>query len=433
MNPSDEEEEEVVMMEDHSNHQHLTSSNSTEAGPVLQQEDTAVHTDIAADLPPPPLLPPAVHGYLGLSLQAVERSAPLEEGSIVSLPLILLRGVVLFPSEALPLRFFSLDHIRLVQSFVQDRGDDRDHPIHLGILNTKRMYSSLLSLGRMYGHNQPTIDLYENVGSTAEISSINNTDGNEASEGGIVKAIGRHRFRVLPPSTPDSQGNCHSCLPFFPVCFVSHLLLPPNKLLSLSFYLSTAYTVRNGVMWARCLILKEASVPSLMSILPVSSQPLRHLARSSNRHQITHWSPRHVMARSCPYELMRKAKAILKSVAAWEGISRRGGNSDDGEDIAVIDPDEDEGEPNGSRGEEGGEEEDPVAFSYRLAANLPLEDIARQRLLSAENVVYRLRQEIKLLQTGANKALCCSVCKIPLAQKSKSVNNNLLLLRSTGT
>jgi len=102
-------------------------------------------------------------------------------------------------------------------------------------------------------------------------------------------------------------------------------------------------------------------------------------------------------------------------VAAWEGIKGASGLA-----LARL-AEKQEGED----GREGGREEDvvgvavePVAFSFRLAANLPLDDKARQELLSMESVVYRLRKEIKLLKDTAESKLCCAECENPLARKA---------------
>ena len=56
--------------------------------------------------------PHSPHRYLGDTVEDVSRGCPLVEGSIVELPLILLRGVVLFPGETLPLRLYNTDYVR---------------------------------------------------------------------------------------------------------------------------------------------------------------------------------------------------------------------------------------------------------------------------------------------------------------------------------
>lgn len=87
---------------------------------------------------------------------------------------------------------------------------------------------------------------------------------------------------------------------------------------------------------------------------------------------------------------------------------------------------------------------DPVAFSFRLAANLPLDDELRQRLLAADTLVDRcvlgsdsspfdftrsyipssrsrhtisLRLLLALLKESATRRLCCARCRRPLAAK----------------
>ncbi len=113
--------------------------------------------------------------------------------------------------------------------------------------------------------------------------------------------------------------------------------------------------------------------------------------------------------------LVQKAQGIIHSVAAWEGIEGASGMA-----LARL-VEKQEGE---HKGHSGGEEDtadisvEPVAFSFRLAANLPLDDKARQELLSMQSAVYRLRKEIKLLKDTSERRLCCAGCGNPVASKA---------------
>ncbi|CAN0288317.1 unnamed protein product, partial [Hapterophycus canaliculatus] len=58
---------------------------------------------------------------------------------------------------------------------------------------------------------------------------------------------------------------------------------------------------------------------------------------------------------------------------------------------------------------------DPTLFSFWLAANLPLDDDARQELLMLDSVVMRLRLEVKHLEKSRRRALCCAGCGMGVA------------------
>lgn len=163
---------------------------------------------------------------------------------------------------------------------------------------------------------------------------------------------------------------------------------------------------RQGVPHARVRILPE-DLPAPLC-LPQWQRPLSTAA--SKRHQSTYWSSSVSSCLSASH-LVRKAQRIIHSVAAWEGIKGASG-------LALARLAEEQ------EGEDGREEDvvgvavEPVAFSFRLAANLPLEDKTRQALLSMDSVVYRLRKEIKLLRDTAESKICCAGCANPLASKA---------------
>lgn len=154
------------------------------------------------------------------------------------------------------------------------------------------------------------------------------------------------------------------------------------------------WIIRDGVPFGRVRILPENCLGPPRSIPPVSCR---------RRHQSTYW-PAWVHTLLSAPALVRRAKGILESVAAWEGV--RGVT---GSQLAGMAAPKEEHDQNC--------EEDPVAFSHRLAANLPLTDAMRLRLLSTESVVYRLRLEIALLKHTAHNNLCCAQCQAVLASK----------------
>lgn len=137
----------------------------------------------------------AVHDYLHTDgMEPVARAAPLSEGATLELPLLLLRGVVLFPGEALPLRLHS-DHIRLVMTLA-NRQQRSGTAGHLGVLNTRRP-SSLAPQ-----QHPDLMSLCESVGTTAELLEVEAAEHWTAEEGMAAKARGRHRFRIIPLGAP---------------------------------------------------------------------------------------------------------------------------------------------------------------------------------------------------------------------------------------
>eukprot|EP00891_Asterochloris_glomerata_P007213 jgi/Astpho2/7213/Aster-x0762 len=69
---------------------------------------------------------------------------------------------------------------------------------------------------------------------------------------------------------------------------------------------------------------------------------------------------------------------------------------------------------------------DPLALSYWLAANMPLEDDTRQKLLECPSVSARLRQELSIMRSLA--AIRCLICSVELASLQ-----HLLSMSEAGT
>jgi len=150
----------------------------------------------------------AVHGYLPTAgMEPVARAAPLLGGDLLELPLLLLRGVVLFPGESLPLRLHSLEYVRLVLTLASQQ-QRSGRPAHLGVLNTRQLSSSP-------PQQQPALmELCEGVGTSAELLEMETGDQWSAEEGMAARARGRHRFRIIPPGAPGhgSYACMHACM-----------------------------------------------------------------------------------------------------------------------------------------------------------------------------------------------------------------------------
>lgn len=144
---------------------------------------------------------PSVHDYLPTAgMETVARAAPLGEGTVLELPLLLLPGVVLFPGESLPLRVHSLDYTRLLLTLASQQQRSRASGHHLGVLNM-RQPSHLAP-----NEHPQMLDLRKAVGTTAELIEVETAGNWSVEEGMAAKARGRHRFRIIPPGQPGHGG-----------------------------------------------------------------------------------------------------------------------------------------------------------------------------------------------------------------------------------
>jgi Lon protease-like protein len=128
-------------------------------------------------------------------MESVARAAPLEEGATLELPLLLLRGVVLFPGETLPLKLHSFNHVRLIMTLASQQ-QRSGTPAHLGVLNTRRLSSTAPE------EHPALMELCEGVGTTAELLEVQTADDWNVEEGLAGTARGRHRFKLIAPGTP---------------------------------------------------------------------------------------------------------------------------------------------------------------------------------------------------------------------------------------
>jgi cereblon len=109
----------------------------------------------------------------------------LEEGAEIELPILALQGVVLFPNETLPLRFFRLEQVRLLR---QMHARALTHN-HVGIVNVG-------------GGRQRTSAC--TVGTTAELVRILNDEAGAPQPATIAAMLkGRQRFQILKLSRRD--------------------------------------------------------------------------------------------------------------------------------------------------------------------------------------------------------------------------------------
>lgn len=117
---------------------------------------------------------PTRHQYLGEEMDEFSGRTYHEPGSHITLPLLMLPGLVLVPGQTLPLHLFQPQSVSMMKNIIEK---DRT----FGMVNAR------------YGINQS--QLLAAIGTTAEIFSMK-----EESDAGIntlrIKATGRQRFRI---------------------------------------------------------------------------------------------------------------------------------------------------------------------------------------------------------------------------------------------
>jgi hypothetical protein len=97
--------------------------------------------------------------------------------------------------------------------------------------------------------------------------------------------------------------------------------MPNSKLVT-----TAGLTTRQGVLWARVRILAEDTPPPVAQAYPLP-RPLRAWALSRRQGQsqacAAFWPP-WVWRQADPAVLTERAQAVLRSVAAWEGVKGGG-------------------------------------------------------------------------------------------------------------
>ncbi|CAM9387719.1 unnamed protein product [Pylaiella littoralis] len=404
------------------------STESAAIAAVAVAAGAGVPSAAAGPAPIAPLPTPATHAYLG---EATTGSAltrkDLEVGSTVEMPILSLPGVVLFPGESLPLRLHNPAYAMLAESLLGagavagggDRGgrgggesSERQAARHLGVVNRLKARA-----GGLLVRTSP-------VGTTAEIrsghggSAGEDADGSGGGGGLAVMARGRHRFRLV-----EDLG------------------------------------WRRGVRYWKVAISLDLCPGPLRPPIPRAFRDFPGPARGGGGRG--YWAmatPRFVVDANSPAGLAERAASLLReqreplipddpppaaapraeaaAVVAATVTVERNGPGGVAEAAAEVFVRRRKLQGVGS-GEEGGadyssseEEEaggggrlvsrrrgklDPTLFSFWLAANLPLDDEARQELLMLDSVVMRLRLEVKHLEKSRRRALCCAGCGTGIA------------------
>lgn len=133
------------------------------------------------------LLPePSTHSYLGDSLEDVHQRVYYEENEKLSIPVVFLENIVLFPTETLPLRVHDANFVSFLQTYQQNRSQNNDNiPILIGVIGKFR---------RKTGSGLRSLRWNTSIIGTVAEATATKFEEEEA----VIKAKGRYRFRLLP-------------------------------------------------------------------------------------------------------------------------------------------------------------------------------------------------------------------------------------------
>ncbi|CAG5126153.1 unnamed protein product, partial [Candidula unifasciata] len=162
---------------------------------------------------------PSAHSYLGSDLEDVRGRTIFEESSIVTLPLLLLPGVVLVPGQVIPLQLYTQRLVAVVRKVA-----DKDRTF--GVINLSKNYDEE---GRQH---------ISSVGCTAEIFSMKDEMDEPSGISTVrVKARGRQRFKVVEMKS-EITGDLTGTVKILPEVSLVHVLegarLPSHRKLMVS-------------------------------------------------------------------------------------------------------------------------------------------------------------------------------------------------------
>jgi len=335
---------------------------------------------------------PAQHSYLGNNLRELSGRVLLDDESLVTIPLLSLPGVVLIPGQILPLQ---LEHPTLISMM-------------LNVIDKERTFGILPA-------NQK-------IGTTVEIRSYSrgNRDDDEDDDSILrIKAEGRQRFKLIE-SWRQINGLLMGKVKILCEMDLTH---PLKKDLQLINNKGNRYNSR---------------------LLPVISRwPLfvykmydSHFLMNKINEQIHNWA--NISKASSGHSVDKKIKSVQESNICSQ--------DDEGERIQVkrrlvttirTDELEEEEEFSEDESEETEEDEDededmeqriqskkndfsmtlcsPLKYSFWVAANLPLTDEQRVKILKMSSTIERLRFEYNLVQKCL--FLCCCNCGIKICSR----------------
>jgi hypothetical protein len=129
-----------------------------------------------------PLLTPSDHGYLGIDLQSIRERIFLDEETIISVPILYLDSVILFPTESIPLRIRNQHLVSYFRTHSIPSQSGGGTPILLGVIG--KYFNPTM--------NRPTLS---KIGTLVEAIATKYED-----DVAVIMAKGRCRFRLLSRS-----------------------------------------------------------------------------------------------------------------------------------------------------------------------------------------------------------------------------------------
>jgi Lon protease-like protein len=312
---------------------------------------------------------PSTHSYLGNPLHESYSRNILLPDCVYDILLLPLPDVIIFPGETVPLRIQNRGFIlRLGSSIraserISNSTGEGSIACHIGIIRHIRMHGG---------------SSVEKIGTTVEIRSThNNTTVND--EELIVTAKGRHRFEILKVKRNNNMTTGEAILTA-QVRILNDSLMNPIVLSSSPShnpFPRWIYDVNSPYRLARLAyelyestLLWKEEIPSLKRWGPISTgaekesieqKEEREVGGTKDEQEEHHYAKR-----------KRKLTELDQKLTSSEAIDTNEVNAEK-KDTAL------------------GAEVDPVGFSFYLSANLPVQSSDLQNLLTANDVIDRLK------------------------------------------
>lgn len=312
---------------------------------------------------------PRDHSYLGEGENVNSRIFFARNEVINNLILIALRDIVLFPDETLPLRINDQFYINKLLSLLNNYGSH--DPTIIGVINIdSSQNSNLVGVVGSIFEARRKVNISVNQDSSLSSNSLHPNDTNEIT----LTGKGRNRFRVK--STRKEEGVLYAKVEIIPdICEISSPYSCSKNVVNFSS--SNSKPFPNWVYNFQCPRLLAREVYKLLC----SSLSLE----KDNQDSISCWGP-------------------LRDIAI----------ADDNKNIITDGTTTTEINSNNYLRAEI----DPTGFSYFAAVNLPLSTQFKQKLLTCDRVIERLRLLLVYLRKTKRKPLCCSQCGYVLSLRS---------------
>uniref|UniRef100_A0A803N859 Protein cereblon n=1 Tax=Chenopodium quinoa TaxID=63459 RepID=A0A803N859_CHEQI len=355
----------------------------------------------------------SLHTYLGEVEDTHHRTAFVDTGAILTLPLFYLEGVVLFPEATLPLRIIQPNFIVAVERAM----GQIDSPYTIGVV---RVYRDL-DFGRLR---------FSAVGTTAEIRQYRRLEDGSVN----VVTCGKQRFHVRRHWIDTDGAPCGEIevieedLPLRTPRDAFGTLPPLSNLSSRSFSDATkshhqAKRHRDAVE-SNCS--DAESEESFLNELSISEMRLHQCAVES----------------CCAYDTIDESTSSDDEKYVCESELHSGqSKSSDGSsqskcrrriDVASGVANKDKINQSPQKGDAWGKRDmwkqvvgapsmdgfvrKPDILSFYIASKIPISESTRQELLEINGVSYRLRREIELLE-GFDRVRCKN-CQTVIARRS---------------